>query len=86
MKARISLFGALRDADPAGYVDLDLPDDCTISALRVRLVEHLRVHAPAIGETLVRRSAFGTRETILHDHDAVPHDIELAVLPPVGGG
>ncbi|MDN5863677.1 MAG: MoaD/ThiS family protein [Gammaproteobacteria bacterium] len=86
MKARILLHGALREADPAGRIELDVPAGCSIGELRERLVAHVREHAPGVGEDLLRRSAFGTRETILHDHEPVPEDGELAVLPPVGGG
>lgn len=86
MKTRIALFGALRDADASGCIELDVPAGCTVAQLREQLVTHLHAHAPAIGESLVRRSAFGTCESILHDSDTVPADTELAVLPPVGGG
>jgi sulfur-carrier protein len=86
MKTRIALYGALREADPRGYVELELPTDCTIAALRERLVDYLGEHAPAVGAGLVRRSAFASAEEILHNHRTVPEGVELAVLPPVSGG
>lgn len=86
MKTRITLHGALREADARGHIELELQPKCSIADLRERLVAHLARHAPAISEGLLRRSAFGTAETILHDDDVVPPDQELAVLPPVGGG
>lgn len=86
MKTRIALYGALRDADPGGHVELDVPDDCSIADLRQLLIRHLQQHAPAIGAKLVERSAFASAEEILHDARRVPEGVELAVLPPVSGG
>lgn len=86
MKVRIALYGALREADPRGYLELDVPPGSTVAALRELLAAHLREHAPAVNAGLVRISAFASTEEILHSHDVVPDDLELAVLPPVSGG
>ena len=86
MKIRIALYGALRDADASGHVELDVPPGSNIAELRELLAAHLHEHAPAIPVGLVRRSAFASNEEILHNHRAVPDDVELAVLPPVSGG
>ncbi len=86
MKIRITLFGALRDVDPRGYVELEVPQASTVSTVRERLQAHVRAHAPAVGDQLVRASAFANANEILYDHRAVPDDGELALLPPVSGG
>jgi len=86
MKVRIALYGALREADPQGYVELDVPPGSTVAHLRDQLAAHLREHAPAVNVGLVRISAFATDEEILHNHRVVPEDVALAVLPPVSGG
>ena len=86
MKVRIALYGALREADPRGYVELDVPPDTTIAQLREHLAAHVRERAPAVNAGLVRISAFANTEEILHGHRAVPEGEELAVLPPVSGG
>lgn len=86
MKVRITLFGALRDADPHGFVELDAPESCTIGTLRDLLREHLRQHAPQISAGLVQRSAFASEDEILHNHRALPENGQLAILPPVSGG
>lgn len=86
MKVRILLFGALRDAGSNGFVELDVPEGCSIAELRNHLLTYLDAHAPTLSTELVRRSAFATAETIVHDHQPVPANAELAVLPPVGGG
>lgn len=86
MKIRIALYGALREADPRGHVELEVPVGSTVAELRELLAAHLREHAPAISAGLVQRSAFASAEEILHDHRSVPEGMELAVLPPVSGG
>ncbi|GLQ46455.1 hypothetical protein GCM10007862_15060 [Dyella lipolytica] len=86
MKVRITLFGALRDADARGFVELDVPDHSTIATVREALQHHLREHAPTISVGLVQRSAFASDDEILHNHRVVPDNGELAVLPPVSGG
>jgi molybdopterin converting factor small subunit len=86
MKVRIALYGALREADASGHVELEVPTGSSIAELRERLVAHLAEHAPAIPANLVKRSAFASTEEILHNHRVVPEGVELAVLPPVSGG
>lgn len=86
MKVRIQLFGALREASPDGYIELNLPDRGNIASARKVLLEHLAEHAPQVRANLVRRSAFASDDAILRDHDALPEDGKLAVLPPVSGG
>lgn len=86
MSTRINLFGALREADPRGYVELDLPAGSTVAGLSAALVAHLAAHAPAVSASLLRHSVFATDTEILHDHCEVPAGVALAVLPPVSGG
>ena len=86
MKVRIALYGALREADPRGHLELEVPPGSTIADLRELLAAYLRAQAPQVNAGLVRISAFASSEEILHNHRAVPADLELAVLPPVSGG
>jgi molybdopterin converting factor small subunit len=86
MKVRIALFGALRDADARGFIELETPEACTIAQLRELLHEHLREHAPHISSSLVQRSAFASSDEVLHNHRSLPEDGQLAILPPVSGG
>lgn len=86
MTIRITLFGALREADPAGELEIPRPDKGTVGELRQHLVEYLGRHAPDISPGLIERSAFATDETVLRDSDAVPPVDALAILPPVSGG
>lgn len=86
MKQTISLHGALREADPSGTIELDIPAACTIAELRDALLAHVREHALPVSEGVIRRSAFATADTIMHDHQRIPDNGELAILPPVSGG
>jgi sulfur-carrier protein len=86
MKLRITLFGALRDADTRGFIELDVPDHSTIAGVREALQHYVQDHAPGISPNLIQRSAFASADEILHNHRDVPENGELAILPPVSGG
>jgi sulfur-carrier protein len=86
MKRRITLFGALRDADARGFIEIDVADGSTIADLRYVVQHYLRDHAPGISPNLIQRSAFASQDEILHNHRSVPENGELAILPPVSGG
>lgn len=86
MKLRITLFGALRDTDARGFIELDVADGSTIANVREALQHYVREHAPAISPNLIQRSAFASDDEILHNHRHVPENGALAVLPPVSGG
>lgn len=86
MKIRIQLFGALREANADGYIDLEVADASTIANVREQLAQHLAEHAPQVSASMVQRSAFASDSEILRDHDVLPADGQLAVLPPVSGG
>lgn len=86
MKVHIELFGALREADARGHVELDVPAQATIAMLREALQAYLAEHAPHVRGTLVQRSAFASDEAILQNDHTVPDNGRLAVLPPVSGG
>lgn len=86
MKIRIELFGALREADARGHVELDMPAQSTVADLREALRVHLAEHAPGIPAGLVGRCAFAGDDTILQNRDALPEHGRLAILPPVSGG
>ncbi|GLQ96363.1 MoaD/ThiS family protein [Dyella mobilis] len=86
MKLRLTLFGALRDADPRGFIELDVPEHSTVAQVREALQHHVHRHAPAISPSLIQRSAFASEDEILHNHRHVPENGELAILPPVSGG
>lgn len=86
MKLRITLFGALREADTRGFIEVEVPAHSTIAEVRDAVQHYARDHAPAISPNLIQRSAFASQDEILHNHRSVPDNGELAILPPVSGG
>jgi molybdopterin synthase sulfur carrier subunit len=86
MKVKIKLFGALREADPAGQIEVEIASGSTIADLREQVTTHLASHAPAISAGLVKRSAFASESEVLHEDRSVPESGTLALLPPVSGG
>lgn len=86
MTTRIALYGALRQADARGYVELDIPAGSRVGDVRELFVAYVGEHAPEVDSGLIARSAFASAEEVLHDSQPVPDGVELAVLPPVSGG
>jgi molybdopterin converting factor small subunit len=86
MKIRIVLYGALRQADPRGFVEIEVPSGSTVAGLREVLRAYLAEHAPAASATLIERSVFASADEILYDPRPLPADAEVAILPPVSGG
>jgi sulfur-carrier protein len=86
MTVTLSLFGAFRDYDPSGQVQLDLPADATIADLRTALDRHARAHWSGYRPELLNASAFASSCEVLRDREPLPADGLLAILPPVSGG
>jgi molybdopterin synthase sulfur carrier subunit len=86
MKIEVRLFGAFRDYDPVALVQLELPDDARVADVRAALDALGRTRWPRFQPELLRRSALASDSTVLRDHEAVPPDGRMAVLPPVSGG
>ncbi|MBX3725276.1 MAG: MoaD/ThiS family protein [Xanthomonadales bacterium] len=82
----VRLFGAFRDLAPGALVELPVPRDASIATLRAALDTHGRSHWPAFKPGLLAVSVFASAERVLREHEPVPRDGELAVLPPVSGG
>lgn len=86
MKVEVSLFGAFRDYEPGALVVLEIPVDARVADLRSALLAHGRAHWPGFKEGLLQRSAFASEACIMRDHEPLPQDEQIVVLPPVGGG
>lgn len=86
MKVEVSLFGAFRDYEPSAQVTLELPDGAQVSDLRAALHEHAQAHWPAFRPGLLQYSAFASETSVLREHEPLPADGRMAVLPPVSGG
>lgn len=86
MQLKIDLYGALREADARGYVELEVPEASSVAALRSLLLTHLAASAPEVPAALVSASVFASHDAILHDSTQLTAGATLAVLPPVSGG
>ena len=82
----VRLFGAFRELAPEAVVELPLPEPASVAQLRATLEAHGRAHWPAFQPGLLAVSVFASAERVLREHEPVPRDGELAVLPPVSGG
>ncbi len=86
MKITISLYGAFRECDSRGSVELDVSEPATVSDLRAAFEAHGRAHWPAFKPGLLAASVFASESTLLREHEALPANGRVAVLPPVSGG
>lgn len=86
MKISISLYGAFRECDPRGSVELELPEAAKVSELRAAFQAHGLAHWPAFKPGLLAASVFASESTLLREHETLPADGRVAVLPPVSGG
>ena len=81
MNVQVKLFATLKDRAGSNHVNVDLPDDATVTTLLDRLAQAQPKLAPSLPTCLVainQEFAFGT--TPIRSGD------EVALFPPVSGG
>lgn len=81
----LQLFGAFSDLDERREITLEVPGS-TVADLRQALRELLPVRWPGFRAGLLDYSAFADQQRVLRDHDGLPEDGRVAILPPVSGG
>jgi molybdopterin synthase sulfur carrier subunit len=86
MKVTVRLFGAFRDYEPGAAVMLDMADGASVADLREALASYGVTHWPGFRPGLLRVSAFASETTMLREHEKLPDDGRVVVLPPVSGG
>ncbi|TAL75466.1 MAG: thiamine biosynthesis protein ThiS [Rhodanobacter sp.] len=86
MKIHLALYGTLREVDPRGWLELEVAEAATVADLRAALVAYLESHTSNARASVVERSAFASRDSVLRETSPLPAGVELAVLPPVSGG
>ena len=86
MNVTLRLFGAFRQYDASGQVQLELPTAARVADLRSALDAYGRAHWSGFKPELLRVSAFASADEVLRDAEPLPADGELAILPPVSGG
>ena len=81
MKVTVRLFAAARVAANAETLELEIPEDSSISELRSTLVDQL----PQLKE-LASTLRFAINEDYATDTDLVQAGDDIACIPPVSGG
>ncbi|HDS1649491.1 TPA: MoaD/ThiS family protein [Stenotrophomonas maltophilia] len=81
----LQLFGAFSDLDERREITLEV-SGATVADLRQALRELLPVRWPGFRAGLLDYSAFADQQRVLRNHDVLPEDGRVAILPPVSGG
>ena len=81
----LQLFGAFSELDSRREIALEVAGG-RVADLRQALRELLPVRWPGFRAGLLEYSAFADQQRVLRDHDALPDDGRVAILPPVSGG
>lgn len=82
---QVQLFGAFSELVPERTLQVDVAGG-SIADLRVALREQLQQRWPTFRSSLLDYSAFADDQRVLRDHEPLPGDGRVAVLPPVSGG
>lgn len=82
---QVQLFGAFSDLDPQREIEVVTHGE-HISDLRQALRELIAQRWPQFRAGLVDYSVFADEQHVLRDHDPLPEDGRVAILPPVSGG
>lgn len=84
-QVNLQLFGAFSDLDASREIAVEVAGG-TVADLRQALRELLPVRWPGFRAGLLDCSAFADQQRVLRDHEALPDDGRVAILPPVSGG
>jgi molybdopterin synthase sulfur carrier subunit len=86
VNVQLSLFGAFREFERSGLIELEVPQDARVAELREALSGYAQRHWPGFQPGLLACSAFASDTDVLRDADRLPPGRPMAVLPPVSGG
>jgi molybdopterin converting factor subunit 1 len=81
MQVRVKLFARARDLAGTQEVEVALAEGATVGELRRVLAAQVTALAG-----LLTRSAVAINDDFADDHQVVPPNSEIALLPPVSGG
>lgn len=81
MRVQVRLFAVARELAGSDTVTVEVSEPCTIGQLRGSLAAEI----PALAETL-HHVLFAVGSQYATDETAIPHDAEVACIPPVSGG
>ncbi|MGV8961405.1 MAG: MoaD/ThiS family protein [Stenotrophomonas sp.] len=86
MQVTVELFGTFSDLSPDRELQLDVVDGACVTDLRETLGGYLQAHFPQFRAGLLRACVFANSERIMRDHEPLPADGRVSILPPVSGG
>ena len=87
MKIRLRLFGAFRDCEPGGEIEIEVAPGADVAGLRMAFDAHARAAWGArYPAGLLKVSAFASETDVLDEQQSLAGLHGLAVLPPVSGG
>jgi len=81
LKVQILMFAQARQILNQSEVSLDIPDDASVSQLRIAVGKSWPELQP-----LLDRSSFSLNGAYAGESDPIPVDAEIAMIPPVSGG
>lgn len=81
----LQLFGAFSELDGSRQLAVQVAGT-TVADLRQALRELLPARWPQFRAGLLEYSAFADQQHVLRDHEPLPEDGRVAILPPVSGG
>ncbi len=83
----VRMFGAFRDLEPSGALQIEIGEDATVADLRRAFEAQARARwGERFNPALLAASAFASEHEVLRSADHVGGLTEVAVLPPVSGG
>jgi molybdopterin converting factor subunit 1 len=81
MNVRVKLFAAAKDLAKTDMLEVDVPENATVSQLRSSVVAKF----PAL-EKIVAHSLWAIGTEYVSDKDRLTETSDVALIPPVSGG
>ena len=81
----LQLFGAFSDLDASREIAVEVAGG-TVADLRQALRTLLPQRWPQFRAGLLDYSVFADQQSVLREHERLPEDGRVAILPPVSGG
>lgn len=81
MKATVHFFAVLREISGVDQVELDLPDNCTVSGLR-RVLRH---KFPQLQQGL-ETAIIAIDHTLSEGSTLIEPGMDISIFPPIAGG
>ncbi|MFZ6696593.1 MoaD/ThiS family protein [Stenotrophomonas acidaminiphila] len=84
-QVNLQLFGAFSELDASREIVVDVAGD-HVADLRQALRTLLQQRWPQFRAGLLDYSVFADQQSVLREHERLPEDGRVAILPPVSGG